>query len=437
MNSRPHKGAIIKITPMNRYTIIIILITLAVTTTMLTSFLSYRNAGRAADDFLRAQALGIAASLDTTLARYGTGDNIFKDIIKSEQWEGIAYLALYGEDGTVVLHSNKNMIGRKSGDTAIRDALASGKTHFSYRTLGTGEDVFIMDTALHFGTHEKILRVALHTYPSRKIIRQSRLQLWSAVGVAVILSLLTVVLLISMKKREDLGRALVEKEKLSVLGEMAAALAHEIRNPLGSIKGFAQYLRERCAGQDYAGEEAGCLDVIVSESGRIERLTEDLLSYSRKDAVRLGTFRLSELLRELLSSLSLPVSVSVKDLVDDALVLTSDREKLRQVFANLIQNSLDAISGNGVVTIRGKKEGRMAMLSVEDTGAGIDEQTMQNIFRPFFTTKAKGTGLGLAIADRYVRLLGGSICVESVVGKGSTFTFVIPREMPVAVAGRT
>ncbi|MGE5300203.1 MAG: histidine kinase dimerization/phospho-acceptor domain-containing protein, partial [Acidobacteriota bacterium] len=288
---------------MNRYTIIIILITLAVATTMLTSFLSYRNAGRAADDFLRAQALGIAASLDTTLARYGTGDNIFKDIIQSEQWEGIAYLALYGEDGTVVLHSNKNMIGRKSDDAAIRDALASGKTHFAFRTLGTGEDVFIMDTALHFGTSEKILRVALHTYPSRKIIRQSQLQLWSAVGVAAALSLLTVVLLISMKKREDLGKALAEKEKLSVLGEMAAALAHEIRNPLGSIKGFAQYLRERGTGQDHAGEEAGYLDVIISESGRIERLTEDLLSYSRKDTVQIETFRPAELLGELLSSL--------------------------------------------------------------------------------------------------------------------------------------
>jgi two-component system sensor histidine kinase HydH len=329
------------------------------------------------------------------------------------------------------------MIGRRSDDGGVRDALASGKTNFSYRTLGTGEEVFIMDTALHFGKSEKILRVALRTYPSRKIIRQSRLQIWSAVGVTTVLLLVTAVLLISMKKREDLGKALAEKEKLSVLGEMAAGLAHEIRNPLGSIKGFAQYLRERCAGTGQSDDDAGYLDVIVSESGRIERLTEDLLSYSRKDTVRLEIFRPSDLLAELLSSMKPPASVSVKNLVDDSLVLTSDREKMRQIFANLIQNSLDAISGDGAIIVRGNKDGKMAVFSVEDNGTGVDEETISEIFRPFFTTKAKGTGLGLAIADRNVRLLGGRMSVASVAGKGSTFTFLLHKEMSGTVDGRT
>lgn len=414
---------------MNRNVVIIAIIVPAIATAMLTSFLSFRNAEHAADDFLRAQALGIAASLDTTLARYGTAENIFKDIIQSEQWEGIAYLALYGEDGIVVLHSNKNLIGRKSDDSAVRDVLANGKTQFAYRTLGTGEGVFIMDTALHFGASENVLRVALHTYPSRKIIREARMQLWSATGVAAVLSVLAVVLLLSMKKREDLAAALAEKEKLSVLGEMAAGLAHEIRNPLGSIKGFAQYLKERCSEKDDPHDEIKYLDVIVAESSRIERLTEDLLSYSRKDTVRSETFRPFELVAELLSSLGAGPSVSVKNLVDEALVVTTDREKMRQIMANLLRNAIEAMSAEGSVAVRGKDDGKTALFSVEDTGEGIDEETKQKIFRPFFTTKAKGTGLGLAIADRYIQLLGGKIYLQSSPGKGSVFTFVIPKKM--------
>lgn len=413
---------------MKRYVVIIALIVMAIATAMLTSVMSYRNAARAADDFLRAQALGIAAGLDTTLARYGTGENIFRDIIQSEQWEGIAYLALYGENMTILLHSNKNLVGRKSDDPGIRETLTSGKTLYSYRILGTGEEVFVMDTALHLGASENILRVVLHTYPSRKIIREARLQLWSATAVAAVLSMLTVVLLLSMKKREDLAKALAEKEKLSVLGEMAAGLAHEIRNPLGSIKGFAQYLRER-SGKEGTGEEPGYLDLIVAEAARIESLTEDLLSYSRKDAVRAEAFRPFDLIEELSASLGLSSSVSLKNLVEDTLVMTSDREKMRQVIANLVRNSLEALPGQGAITIRGKDAGKTASFSVEDSGAGIDEETGQKIFRPFFTTKTKGTGLGLAIVERHIRLLGGKIYFESTPGKGSIFTFVVPKEI--------
>lgn len=413
---------------MNRYTAIVLLIVLLITTTILASFFSFRNARRAAEDFLKSQALGIAASLDTTLARYGTRDNIFTDLIQSEQWEGIAYLALYAENGSILLHSNKNLIGRKWEDPVVRKAFVSGETSYTHRTLGTGENVFLMDTALHFGKSEDILRVALHTYPSQKIIRQARLQFMTTAAAVSVLSVLTIFFIMSVKKREALEKTLLEKEKLSMLGEMSAVLAHEIRNPLGSIKGCAQYLRELNDRKGSGGEESGYFDVMVSESLRLERLTEDMLCYAREYSLEQETFGLSELIAEVTSSLSIPASATVNSLVESGLAVTSDRGKVRQVMVNLIQNALDSLSEGGSVMIMAEEKGENVLLEIRDTGSGIDEEARSRVFRPFFTTKAKGTGLGLAIVDRYVAALGGKIDFESTVGKGSIFTVSIPAD---------
>ncbi len=406
------------------------LIIASIATALLSALISYRNAVSAAEDFLKSQALGIAVSVDSAISRYGTEENILPDIIGSGKWEGLAFIALYARDGQTVLHSNKNLINKKIDDREIGKTAESGEPTFGYRELGTGEEVYVLNFPVHLQASSMALRIALHPYPARAIVRGARFQLLSILVALLVLSLITVFFLIATKRREELERVLAEKEKLSVLGEMASVLAHEIRNPLGSIKGFAQYLKEQITGQkprDMALTEQ-YLGIIVSESKRIETLTEELLAYAKQDDLKIERFSLSELIRETLSLLPSSPLVSFTVAVPDDIILFSDRSKLRQVVANLVQNGLEAIPGKGTIGVSAEEREEYIHLKIADSGLGMDENVMGKIFKPFYTTKAKGTGLGLAIVERHVKAIGGKIKVESEKGKGSAFSLELPKQ---------
>lgn len=414
---------------MKRYLFLISIILVAVITTLISTVISYKNALKAADNFLESQSLGIAASLDSAISKYGTRENIFTDIIEEGRWEGIAFLGLYSRDGLTMLHSNQNLINKKIDDTDIKKTVDSGELMYKYTTLGTGEEIFVLNYPVHLNESIMALRVALHTYPANAIVREARFHLLSVLAVLLVLSSITGCFLITSRKKERLEKILLEKEKLSLIGEMASVLAHEIRNPLGSIKGFAQYLKEQVTGQKPQDREVteNYLDVIVKESIRIEGLTEDLLSYSRQDDLRVEEFDLSELIGDVLSSVSMPAGISAAAEVPVSLHVSSDSGKIRQILINLIQNAIDAISGEGEIKIKAAKENGKIRFMVSDSGMGIRESDMANIFKPFYTTKTKGTGLGLAIVERYVKALGGKLAVESTIGNGSTFSIIIPK----------
>lgn len=413
---------------MKKNIFIIVIISVSISVTLFSTWFSYRNALSSSEDFLKAQALVIAASLENTIIKYGTDENIFSGIITGGKWQGIAFLALYDTAGLTILHSNQNLIDKRIDRSLIRETADNGEIRYSRATLGTGETVFLLDFPVHSGKALMVLRIALHTYPSLEIVRQERLHLLSILVIVLILGLITFYFLILSRKKQDLEKALFEKEKLSVIGEMASVLAHEIRNPLGSIKGFAQYLKEQSSGSKPQDKELTetYLGIIVSESRRIERLTEDLLVYARQDDLMIEKFDLAGLINEVLSSLSVPESISIIREIPDRITISSDKNKLRQTLTNLIQNASDAIAETGEIGITAKDQGNSIMLTVSDNGTGIPDNEISKIFKPFFTTKTKGTGLGLAIVERYVKALGGDITVESASGKGSVFRIIIP-----------
>lgn len=413
---------------MKKNIFIIVIISVSISVTLFSTWFSYRNALSSSEDFLKAQALVIAASLENTIIKYGTDENIFSGIITGGKWQGIAFLALYDTAGLTILHSNQNLIDKRIDRSLIRETADNGEIRYSRATLGTGETVFLLDFPVHSGKALMVLRIALHTYPSLGTVRQERLHLLSILVIVLILGLITFYFLILSRKKQDLEKALFEKEKLSVIGEMASVLAHEIRNPLGSIKGFAQYLKEQSAGSKPQDKELTetYLGIIVSESRRIERLTEDLLVYARQDDLMIEKFDLAGLINEVLSSLSVPESISIIREIPDRITISSDKNKLRQTLTNLIQNASDATAETGEIGITAKDQGNSIMLTVSDNGTGIPDNEISKIFKPFFTTKTKGTGLGLAIVERYVKALGGEITVESASDKGSVFRIIIP-----------
>lgn len=408
---------------------LLIILAAATAAVVFSSALTYRNALSAADDSLKLQALGIAASLEASLQRSDFAkENLLRDIISDGAWEGIAFLALYDRGGRTVLHSNARLLGRKVEDSRMQTAFAEGTPQHYYLMLGTDERVFILDAPVRLHSAEYLLRLALHPYPAENSVRQARIQLGISVGVTVMLWGIGLVLMRSQQRAEKLRQTIEERERFAVLGEMAAVLAHEIRNPLGSIKGFAQYLIEQQKTDPARNQQP--LEIIVAETRRLETLTEDLLVYARPAELKPSRFDLCELIHACVAALPHRPGIACDIDCIAPLLMTSDQDKLRQILANLLQNASDAIEHEGTITVSAAAARDTIVIKVIDTGSGMDADTAAKAFTPFFTSKTRGTGLGLAIVDRIVGVLRGTISLETAPGKGSTFTISLPAHLP-------
>lgn len=419
---------------------LIILLIASTVVTMLSTVLTYKNALNSTDYSLKLQALGISVSLEASLKnsdKLGQQKNIFKEIITDEKWEGIAFIGLYDKNGMTLLHSNENLIGRQIQDENIERVANSGIPVHEYSVIGTGEKVFIWYSPLHIqdkitdsdiNEPSMILRIALHTYPVEKTIREARLQVLSISSVVIILWITGYFFMRASRRAEILKNMMLERERFAVIGELASVLAHEIRNPLGSIKGFAQYIKER-----NPDVSEGYLDIIISESERLETLTDDLLVYARPVEIKKEEFIVSELLYETVKSIQVP-EIKINISSDNDIKIKTDRDKLKQILLNIIKNSLDSIESlqneeralAGVIDIKTERIKDNLVLSISDNGCGMSRETILKAFIPFFTTKTKGTGLGLAIVDKLIKAIGGKIEIKSELLKGTVFKLILP-----------
>jgi signal transduction histidine kinase len=225
-------------------------------------------------------------------------------------------------------------------------------------------------------------------------------------------------------------RRLRERDRLAVLGQMAAGLAHEIKNPLGAIKGAAQLLSEPPEGLELDPNAREFVGIILEEVERLDRVVGSVLDYARPSKSNLGPVDLNAVVRRTLQLLAPDPETGSQHSteLDPALPeVRADAEQLRQVLINLVRNAVQATEGRGRVWVstrlRKTADGRSwAELAVRDEGPGMSAQVRKSLFVPFFTTKDKGTGLGLAISQRMVEEMGGRIDVASQPGFGATFT---------------
>ncbi|MCC6750987.1 MAG: GAF domain-containing protein [Deltaproteobacteria bacterium] len=231
-----------------------------------------------------------------------------------------------------------------------------------------------------------------------------------------------------------------ERDRLAALGQMAAGLAHEIRNPLGAIKGAAQLLKSDAPPDGQSAEKSAELgeyvEIIVEEVNRLDRVVSQFLGYARPDrgerqplAINDVVFKTVQLLRSQAGEVELQT-----ELAPELPEVRADPEQLRQVFLNLGINGIQAMDGKGTLRVetrlrRGFKRGaaaRFVEVIFKDQGVGIPPETLSDIFIPFYTTKDGGTGLGLPICQRIVENHKGTIEVRSEPGRGSSFTVVLP-----------
>jgi signal transduction histidine kinase len=226
-----------------------------------------------------------------------------------------------------------------------------------------------------------------------------------------------------------------ERDRLAALGQMATRLAHEVKNPLGAIKGAAQLLADPGPGTELDAGSREFVAIILEEVDRLDRVVGSVLDYARPNKGNPAPVDVNAAVRRTIQILASDRSHSLTidlELAEELPSVRIDAEQLRQVLINLLRNAQQAMNGRGNVRVgtRPRPVGPgghgWVELRVTDSGPGISQKVLKNLFVPFFTTKNQGTGLGLAICHRIVNAAGGSIEVETNEGAGTTFTVVLP-----------
>jgi two-component system sensor histidine kinase HydH len=214
------------------------------------------------------------------------------------------------------------------------------------------------------------------------------------------------------------------KDKLAALGKLAAGVAHEIRNPLSSIKGMATFFADQFSEGSEAKAAAG---VMIQEVDRLNRAVSELLDFARPTDLNCQTTDLAPLLTrsiQLINQDAVNQSVTVDlNLVDDICPVNIDPDRLTQCLLNLYLNAIQAMTEGGTLrVVCDMQDNRYVKIHVSDTGPGIAADHLGRIFDPYFTTKNKGTGLGLAVVHKIIDAHQAHLAVESTPGKGTTFT---------------
>ncbi len=226
---------------------------------------------------------------------------------------------------------------------------------------------------------------------------------------------------------------LLHKERLASMGQLAAGVAHEINNPLGTILLFSDMLYKETSRDDPRSKD---LKMIVDETNRCKNIVADLLNFSRQQEVLAQDIDVNALISSVIEVVEhQPIFESVnfvKHLAPDLPAIQADPAQLEQVFVNLINNAAEAMGDGGTISLTTRPiDGSFVEIKVSDTGCGIPEENLGKLFTPFFTTKAlgKGTGLGLSIVYGIIKMHKGQITAQSEVGQGTTFTITLPIKM--------
>ncbi len=231
-----------------------------------------------------------------------------------------------------------------------------------------------------------------------------------------------------MTEMIHLRKEMARNQRLASLGSLAAGIAHEIRNPLSSIKGFATYFREKYKDKPEDGEIA---DILIGEVERLNRVIGQLLDFARPLTMKQEDTSLKSLIDHSLKMIEVQATTKAirieKDFPEQDPHAWIDEDKISQVLLNLYLNAFDAMVSGGVLKVSLASSGNgMRQISVSDTGRGIQQKDLPHVYDPYFTTKSSGTGLGLAIVHRIIEAHDGHIHITSEEGKGTTVTILLP-----------
>jgi len=230
---------------------------------------------------------------------------------------------------------------------------------------------------------------------------------------------------LSLENRK-LFRTLLQADKLASLGTLSAGMAHEIKNPLASIKGMTQVLKENLTDQEFISQFQ---DVVLRQVERMNNLIEKMLKLGQSQGLSLAKFNLAQLIKEniaLIENQCRKKGIEIEENLDSRMEIQADREQIAQVILNLLLNAVQAMDQGGKLQVKAFEDRNGSVIEVVDNGIGIEPDKIVKIFDPFFSTEEGGTGMGLAVAYRVIKEHNGEINVESQAGKGTKFSLWLP-----------
>ncbi|MHB8772453.1 MAG: ATP-binding protein [Syntrophales bacterium] len=388
----------------------------------------------------------IVIGLDQASARYwGTRVSVEKAIEKlgEGQGQGLVYLTVRDTKGRP-LGSTGRLPAAGQDEKPLIERVLGGTTQIESRKVITdGKSVLeIVSPLMMSGQIAGVIRLGLERGNTDRIIDENRRNMFVFLAFVVLIALLSMWLLYHDQNRHLAGiikmeRQLEKAERLSSLGQLAAGVAHEIRNPLNAISMASQRLKREFspADQEKQKEFETLAGVIRDEIRRLNGIIEEFLTFSKSRRLDLRDCPVQEVLQKIIDLISAEAAARGVALRTDwdqkPIVIPMDRDKLQQAFLNFIKNAMESISGEGTVTlaVRRLEEYGQVSVRVSDTGCGMTTEEVERIFNPEYTTKEKGLGLGMPLSHEIIRGHGGEIRVLSRKGEGTTIEILLPAEL--------
>lgn len=356
----------------------------------------------------------------------------------------MVYLGIYDHSGNFTHHTQKDRIGQPSAHSvsfsaASRSPEDKNPVHISE---DAARKLFILSRSILVpggggqgrgrgmgGASSRWLEIGISTSAADFILVQAQRQLWLSLLACLFLTLIALILPWAAWRFLEMQAEQEKQRHWAHMGRLSASLAHEIRNPLGAIKGLSQLLVERMK-QDQPEREFA--DTIVGEAKRLEDLVHSLLAFARMPDPRKEKTDIVALVRQVLENLHLEWEKSKIQVqcqaVAEPLIVDLDPNQIRQVLWNLFLNARDAMPDGGSlhISMEATTGKDVVGVSIQDSGPGFTPEALQNLFEPFFTTKAQGNGLGLAISQQIVQRHQGRICLENAPSGGARCIVYLP-----------
>ncbi|EAA7245854.1 two-component system sensor histidine kinase ZraS [Salmonella enterica] len=365
---------------------------------------------------------------------------------------GVLWFAVTDAQGVIITHSSPGMVGKSLYSASEMHQLNPGPQERWRRVDVTdnGETVPALEIYRQFQPFfsmrgHGMARCANDDEPANQTIfiafdarelAATQAREWR--NTLIVLSALAAVLLATLlaffwhqryqRSHRELLDTMKRKEKLVAMGHLAAGVAHEIRNPLSSIKGLAKYFAERTP---VGGESHELAQVMAKEADRLNRVVSELLELVKPAHLTIQAVNLNDIITHSLNLVSQDAQsreIQLRFTANETLMrIQADPDRLTQVLLNLYLNAIQAIGRRGTIIVEAKESGTdRVIITVTDSGKGIAPDQLEAIFTPYFTTKADGTGLGLAVVQNIIEQHGGAIKVKSSEGKGAVFTIWLP-----------
>ena len=386
----------------------------------------------------------IVIGLDQNSARYwGTRVSVEKAIEKlgEGQGQGLVYLTVRDKKGMPLGSTGKLPVEWKNENPLVEMVLGGTTRIESRKVIHDGKSVLEIVAPLHMsGEIAGVIRLGLERGNTDRIVDENRRNMFVFLAFVVLIALLSMWLLYHNQNRHlagiiEMERQLEKAERLSSLGQLAAGVAHEIRNPLNAISMASQRLKRECspADEEKRKEFETLAAVIRDEIRRLNGIIEEFLTFSKSRRLDLRDCPVQEVLQKIVNLISTEAAsrgIALRtDWAEKPIVIPMDMDKLQQAFLNFIKNAMESINGEGTVTLAVREvENGQVSVRITDTGCGMTTEEVERIFNPEYTTKEKGLGLGLPLSHEIIRGHGGEIRVLSRKGEGTTFEILLPAQ---------